>query len=100
MSIYTTEHEEEQWYEFCEKCDKLIEELNFNKIGYTFRNMHDSRRYWPVWEYHLLCDGRDYHYHAMFNKDDYERLGQFNNDEECLVKFFVSSMNKGELVYE
>ena len=100
MGYGYTEQQEEQWYQFCEKCDKLIEELNSMKMGYAFRNIFPNRRYWPVWEYYIICNGRDYHYRYMFNKDDYERLGQFHDDEGCLVKFFVASMNKGELVYE
>ena len=82
----------EQWYSFCEKCDKHIEE---QKPGY-YRHIFENDIYWPVLEYCLICDDADYHYNYLFNIDDYEYVKQFTDDDGCVKEMFLRARNKGE----
>ena len=82
----------EQWYSFCEKCDKYIEEQESN----IYRHFYKKDIYWPILEYSLVCYDADYHYLYVFNMDDYEYVRQFIDDDGCVKEMFLRARNKGE----
>lgn len=87
----------EQWYLFCEKCDKYIEE---QKPG-CYRHFYKKDIYWPILEYYLICYDvdSDYHYLYVFNMDDYEYVKQFVDDDGCVKEMFLRARNNGEGEY-
>ena len=90
-----TDEELEQWYLFCEKCDKYIDE---QKLGY-YRHIYKNDIYWPILEYLLICDMKDYHYRYKFNIDDYEYVKQFIDDDNCVKEMFLRAKNNGKGKY-
>ncbi len=87
-----TDEELKQWYSFCEKCDKYIEEQESN----IYRHFYKKDIYWPILEYTLICYDADYHYIYVFNMDDYEYVKQFVDDDSCVKEMFLRARNKGE----